>query len=318
MTGRAPIACSVFFRRAPCSCRGLLGRCSHRSWGAQDVPAAYWNVAEPQEVTRIHQQYADAGAQILLTNTFQATAPALKRDHIESSVNLVCAEAVAAAHAAGGQNLVGSIGPCGIEWFHKDEPEYRLARDAYREQAHVLLAAGVQACMLETFTSIRDLEPAVAGVADVADGMPMFISFAVDDEGNLLGDGLNVEAACIWAEKHGATAVGVNCCSIAAATLCVPRMASSSRGYIMVRPYASLPVRDDEAASGGAKMPRPSPPLPCDGRPMALASSARAVGPRLHRHVLSPRSLTHVIGLSKSDYSGDRCMCGAHGLCGPY
>ena len=100
--------------------------------------------------------------------------------------------------------------------------------------------------MLETFTSIRDLEPAVAGVADVADGMPMFISFAVDDEGNLLGDGLNVEAACIWAEKHGATAVGVNCCSIAAATLCVPRMASSSHGYIMVRPYASLPMRDDE------------------------------------------------------------------------
>lgn len=226
--------------------QGPVGTMLASELGAQDVPAAYWNVAEPQEVTRIHQQYADAGAQILLTNTFQATAPALKRDHIESSVNLVCAEAVAAAHAAGGQNLVGSIGSCGIEWFHKDEPEYRLARDAYREQAHALLAAGVQACMLETFTSIRDLEPAVAGVADVADGMPMFISFAVDDEGNLLGDGLNVEAACIWAEKHGATAVGVNCCSIAAATLCVPRMASSSRGYIMVRPYASLPVRDDE------------------------------------------------------------------------
>ena len=81
--------------------QGPVGTMLASELGAQDVPAAYWNVAESQEVTRIHQQYADAGAQILLTNTFQATAPALKRDHIESSVNLVCAEAVAAAHAAG-------------------------------------------------------------------------------------------------------------------------------------------------------------------------------------------------------------------------
>ena len=226
--------------------QGPMGSMLSSELGAQDIPAAYWNVAEPQEVTRIHQQYADAGAQVLLTNTFQATAPALERDHIESSVSMVCAEAVAAAHAAGGRNVVGVIGPCGIEWFHKDEPEYRQARDAYREQAYALFSAGVQACMLETFTFIRDLEPALAGLADVSDGMPVFVSFVVDDEGNLLGDGLNIEAACIWAEKHGAQAVGVNCCSVDAATSCVPRMAHSSRGFIMARPYASLPVRDDE------------------------------------------------------------------------
>ena len=45
--------------------QGPMGSMLSSELGAQDIPAAYWNVAEPQEVTRIHQQYADAGAQVL-------------------------------------------------------------------------------------------------------------------------------------------------------------------------------------------------------------------------------------------------------------
>lgn len=222
---------------------------------ARDIPAAYWNVAEPQEVTRIHRLYVDAGAQVAITNTFQASAPALERDGIGSSVALVCAEAVACAHAAGARNVIGSVGPCGIEWFKEDSAEFRAARSAYREQLHALYAAGCQACMLETFTSIRDLEPAMAAVADVADGMPVFVSFAVDDGGDLLGDGLNIEAATLWTEKHGAVGVGVNCCSIDAATACVPRMARAAKGFVLVRPNAGAPQEVEDGSLVWAEDP---------------------------------------------------------------
>lgn len=227
-------------------CQGPMGTVLMGELGAVDIPAAAWNLAEPQEVTRIHQLYAAAGAQVLISNTFQASAPALERDCVEGGAELINAEAVACAHAARAQNVIGSVGPCGIEWFEDDSAEYRAARDAYREQVHALFDAGVEACLLETFTSIRDLEPALAGALDVADGMPLFVSFAVDDEGNLLGDGLNIEAACIWAEKHGAQGVGVNCCSLAAATACVPRMSAVTRGIVSVRPSAGLPEHDED------------------------------------------------------------------------
>ncbi len=227
-------------------CQGPMGTVLMGELGAADIPAAAWNLAEPQEVTRIHQLYAAAGAQVLISNTFQASTPALERDCVEGGAELICAEAVACAQAAGARNVLGSVGPCGVEWFEEDSAEYREARDAYREQVHALLDAGVQACMLETFTSIRDLEPALAGALDVADGMPLFVSFAVDDDGNLLGDGLNIEAACVWAEKHGAQGVGVNCCSLAAATACVSRMVAVSRGIVSARPSAGLPERDED------------------------------------------------------------------------
>lgn len=228
--------------------QGPMGSMLMSEFCAQDIPAAYWNVAEPQEVTRIHRLYMDAGAQVAITNTFQASAPALERDGIESSVKLVCAEAVACAHAAGARNVIGSVGPCGVDWFKEDSAEYRRARSAYREQLHALYAAGCQACMFETFTSIRDLEPAMAAAADVADGMPVFVSFAVDDAGELLGDGLNIEAAVLWAEKHGADGVGVNCCSIDAATACVPRMAHAACGYVMARPHAGIPSAGEDGS----------------------------------------------------------------------
>ena len=139
--------------------QGPMGSMLMSEPGAEDIPPAFWNLAEPQTVRRIHQLYEAAGAQVLLTNTFQASAPALERDGIAPSAAEVNRAAVDNARAAHGEVVVGSIGPCGIEWMREDSPEFRAARAAYREQATALLTAGVDAVMLETFCSIRDLQP---------------------------------------------------------------------------------------------------------------------------------------------------------------
>lgn len=227
--------------------QGPMGSMLMSEPGGAGIPPAFWNCAEPQTVRRIHELYVAAGAQVLLTNTFQASAPALERDAIAPSMREVNRAAVDAARAARGELLVGSMGPVGIDWFHEDSPEYRAARAAYRDQAQALFSAGVDAVILETFCSIRDLQPALAGVLDVADGMPALVSFAVSDEGTLLGDGLTIEGAVVYAEKHGAAAVGVNCCSIDAADAAVPRMLRAARTPVMVRPNAGNPA---QAADG--------------------------------------------------------------------
>ena len=86
----------------------------------------------------------------------------------------------------------------------------------------------------------------LAGVQDAADGMPVLVSFVVDDKGDLLGDGLNIEAAVLYAEKHGASSVGVNCCSLAAANVAVPRMVASATTPVTVRPNVGDPVQTQD------------------------------------------------------------------------
>ena len=213
--------------------------------GSAQVPPAFWNVADPHEVERIHWMYRTVGADIMLTNTFQASAPALERDEVRAGMERVNRAAVACALHAGAPCTLGSMGPCGISWLADDTPEYRAVIAAYREQAYALLDAGCHGIVLETFTALRELEAALGAVQSVADGMPVLVSYAIDDEGNLLGDGLNIEAACMFAESHGARAVGVNCCSLEAATAAVPRMVRAASVPVMVRPNAGDPQVDD-------------------------------------------------------------------------
>ena len=226
--------------------QGPMGSVLLSEYDAADIPPAFWNLAEPQTVSRIHRLYVAAGAQVLITNTFQASSYALKHDQIAPSVAEVNRGAVDDARQAHPQLLLGSMGPIGIEWFAEDSVEYREIRGIAREQAHALLNAGVDGLLIETVTSIRNLQPMLAGARDAADGMPVLVSFVVDDKGDLLGDGLNIEAAVLYAEKHGANSVGVNCCSLAAANAAVPRMVASATTPVTVRPNVGDPVQTQD------------------------------------------------------------------------
>ena len=159
--------------------QGPMGSVLMSEYDAADIPPAFWNLAEPQTVSRIHRLYVAAGAQVLITNTFQASSYALKRDQITPSVAEVNRGAVDDARQAHPQLLLGSMGPIGIEWFAEDAAEYREIRGIAREQAHALLNAGVDGLLIETVTSIRNLQPMLAGARDAADGMPILVSFVV-------------------------------------------------------------------------------------------------------------------------------------------
>lgn len=226
--------------------QGPMGSVLLSEYDAADIPPAFWNLAEPQTVSRIHRLYVAAGAQVLITNTFQASSHALKRDLITPSMAEVNRGAVDDARQAHPQLLLGSMGPIDIEWFAEDSAEYREIRGIAREQAYALLNAGVDGLLVETVTSIRNLQPMLAGVCDAADGMPILVSFAIDDNGDLMGDGLNIEGAVLYAEKHGASAVGVNCCSLAAADAAVPRMVAAATTPVTVRPNAGDPVQTQD------------------------------------------------------------------------
>lgn len=273
--------------------QGPMGSALMSQPGGQDVPAAYWNLGDPQEVSRLHWLYRAAGADLMLTNTFQANESALARDEIADTVERVNSAAVNCAKRAGAPCVLGSMGSNGIFWLKEDSEEYRRARAAYRRQAYALLASGAHGIMLETFTALRDLEAAIAGTSDVADGMPVLVSFAIGDEGNLLGDGLNIEAACMRAQELGAYSVGINCCSIEAATQAVPRMARATDLPVSVRPNAGYPHRGED----GSLMWHEDPQAFARACEQWCADGARIVGSCCGAGVLTTCTLAGVLDI---------------------
>ena len=87
--------------------QGPMGSVLLSEYDAADIPPAFWNLAEPQTVSRIHRLYVAAGAQVLITNTFQASSYALKHDQIAPSVAEVNRGAVDDARQAHPQLLLG-------------------------------------------------------------------------------------------------------------------------------------------------------------------------------------------------------------------
>lgn len=238
---------------APMVAQGPMGSALMGEPCGEGVPAAAWNLEEPEAVERWHRRYIEAGAQVLITNTFQASRPALDRDRIDASVATVNRSAVDCARRAAVDGveapfLLGSIGPCGLDWIG-DEDETRIrARAAYAEQAQALLEGGVDGLLLETFTTSRHVEPALEAVKEVCCGMPYLVSFAVGRSGDLLGIDVNIEAAVLFAEQQGASAVGINCCPLETASSVASRLVDTARTPTMIRPNAGAPHRDRDGA----------------------------------------------------------------------
>src|SRR4051794_23412773 len=72
-----------------------------------------WNLTNPDRVLAVHRAYVEAGAEVLLTNTFQANPAALAKHGLQDKLALICQSGVRLAReAAGAQRIIlGDIGP---------------------------------------------------------------------------------------------------------------------------------------------------------------------------------------------------------------
>src|SRR5438445_7547682 len=76
-----------------------------------------WNLTQPDKVRAIHQAYVDAGAEVLLTNTFQANPAALARHDLDGQLGMICQAAVDLAREAAGPDhwVLADAGPFSAE-----------------------------------------------------------------------------------------------------------------------------------------------------------------------------------------------------------
>ena len=180
-------------------------------------PPEMWNVALPQGsiVRRIHRVYLEAGARIILTNTFGGNRLRLSLHGNERHVDELNQMAAVLAHAeidaSGVDALVaGDIGPTGSIMFPIGPLEFEEAVDVFAEQAQALVAGGVDLIWIETMSDLEEIHAAITGVRRVASGIPIIATMTFDTRGHTMM-GVSPERAVRALVDWGADAIGGNC-----------------------------------------------------------------------------------------------------------
>ena len=164
----------------------------------------------PDTLTAIHADYARAGADILLANTFGANAKKLA--NCPCTVEQVVSASIACARSAAAETgaLVAlDIGPLGELLVPAGTLSFE---DAYAEFAQVIragAAAGADLVFLETMTDLYELKAAILAAKENC-ALPVFTSMSFESRGRTF-TGCTVESYAVTAADLGADAVGINC-----------------------------------------------------------------------------------------------------------
>jgi 5-methyltetrahydrofolate--homocysteine methyltransferase len=182
------------------------------------------NLTRPDVVEDIHRSYLAAGADIVTTNTFTATAIAQADYGLEEAVydiNLAGARiARRAADAFGPDRFVaGSVGPTNQTLSlspRVNEPAYRTVSfdrmaEAYAEQIRGLVDGGIDVLLIETIFDTLNAKAAIAAASDVAPDVPLMISVTITDRSGRTLSGQTVDAFWLSITHAEPFSVGVNC-----------------------------------------------------------------------------------------------------------
>ena len=218
-----------------------------------------WNVENPAAVAGVHRAYAEAGADIVLANTFGANR---LKYHGAYSLDELISSAISLAKSSGARVAL-DIGPTGRLLKPAGDLDFGAAYDAFAEMVRLGVAAGADLVFVETMGDTRELKAAVLA-AKLNSTLPVYASVALDESGKLL-TGASVECVATLLESLGVDAYGFNCGLGPDKMLpFVERLAKVSTKPIIVKANAGMPkivdgktvftVGPDEFASYAAKL----------------------------------------------------------------
>lgn len=235
------------------------------------------NITRPELVRKICERFAEAGADLLATNTFNANRISqadYAAEHLVGDINRAAAKITRAVADARDRKIwvAGAVGPTNKTLSLSpdvNDPGYRevdfdTVKSVYREQIDALVEGGVDFILVETVFDTLNAKAAIVATleAEAALGreLPLMISMTLTDLSGRNLSGHTVEA--FWASVRHARplTIGLNC-SFGAAQL-RPHLVSLSRQantFVMAYPNAGLPNElgeYDEAAEETAAQVR--------------------------------------------------------------
>lgn len=208
-----------------------------------------WNVTQPENVKAIYQGYAEAGSNIITTNTFGGTSARLKLHKLENRVvELNRAGALLAREVAdeSGALVAGDIGPSG-ELIEPVGPlSMADAQAIFAEQVQGLVEGGVDFFLIETMSHLNEVEAAVRACRQIAPGLPVAATMSFDTNLHTMM-GVSPRQAVETMAAWGVQVIGANCGrGPADIEIVMTQMAQHrpSGVYLMAQSNAGMPQYD--------------------------------------------------------------------------
>jgi homocysteine S-methyltransferase len=212
------------------------------------------NLSDPNLILGVHEEYLQAGAEILETNTFGANRFRLARHGLAGKMAEINAAGVRLARQAverlkekqaGNAEIAawvaGSVGPLGVRLEPLGKTGLEEARAAFAEQIGILAGNGVDLLIIETMPALNEAHEALEAAQAVAPHLPVLVMVTVDDESECLDGASPAQAAALLTE-WGADAVGVNCSTGPATVLtAVEAMRAATALPLAAMPNAGVP-----------------------------------------------------------------------------
>ncbi len=193
---------------------GAMGTMLHARGVGFDKCFDELNLTNPAAVADIHREYIEAGAQLIITNTFGANRFKLSKHGLRdelTDINRAGVELARRAVAASFKDVfvAGDIGPLGVRIAPYGRVKPEEARAAFAEQIKALSDAGADLIVIETMSDLYEIQEAIKAAKQTCN-LPVVasVTFTRDDR-TLLGDDPAKVARTV--NEAGADVIGVNC-----------------------------------------------------------------------------------------------------------
>jgi methionine synthase / methylenetetrahydrofolate reductase(NADPH) len=226
-------------------CDGAMGTYLNQKGVSYDRCFDELNISNPQIVGEVHREYIDAGAEIIETNTFGGNRYRLAAHGLEQKfrdINLKGAKIAREAREVSGIDVfvAGSMGPLGKPLEPIGKIKIQEAQNAFKEQAEALLEGGVDLFMIETISSLDEMEAAIKAIRGLCD-LPIVAQMTFTAEGTTyLGHTPMEMVARLLPLKI--EVIGANC-SVGPQKMLevIEQLSELGVGYISAQPNAGLP-----------------------------------------------------------------------------
>ena len=178
-------------------------------------PPEFWLDSHPERVTGLHQQFVDAGADIIMTNTFGANRHRLKLHNAQARTYELAKRAAQLAREVADACtrpvvVAGSVGPTGELFDPLGALTPAEAIDTFEEQIRGLKDGGADVAWIETMSAVEEVQSAAQAAINV--GMPYVATCSFDTAGRtMMGLKPDQLAAVFAGLAVPPIAMGANC-----------------------------------------------------------------------------------------------------------
>ena len=203
--------------------------------------------SNPEDITQIHKENIEAGAQVITTNTFRTTPYALHQAGLSGvdahtrarALTLLAIRLAWKTVQESGKDIkiAAAIAPLADCWAPQEFPGNIISRPWHDAQLDNLAHHSTDILLLETMNSAREAK----GLTELAlrYEKPVWVSFALNGEGNIY-NGDDIVTTAKFLEKKGVSAIGVNCSNLEVSKMALSELRGAVSVPLLAYPNVEL------------------------------------------------------------------------------